>query len=282
MKHYLTVDDLSKQQTLDLLELAQKLKHELKTDGSNSLQPLQGKTVGMLFEKPSLRTRISFEVAVNQLGGQSIFMKNDEFGLGKREPVKDVASVISSMVDMVVARVFSHDNLDEFVQYSKVPLINALSDLEHPCQALADMFTILELKGLEDTKLCYVGDCDNNVANSLRSITTLLDVKMSFAGPGYDSVEDALTGSDVVYTDTWVSMGDENEKDKLVEKFQSFKVDEKLMSLAKKDAIFMHDMPAYRGFEVREAVIDGPQSVIYQQAENRLHAQKALLSYMIR
>ncbi|MBP6880697.1 ornithine carbamoyltransferase [Candidatus Saccharibacteria bacterium] len=281
MQHYLTVNDLSKKQILEILELAQKLKTELKSEGENKLKPLLGKTVGMLFEKPSLRTRISFEVAVNQLGGQSIFMKNDEFGLNSREPVKDIANVVSSMVDMVVARVYKHDSLKEFAEYSKVSLINALSDLAHPCQALADILTINEVKGLDNIKLCYVGDCDNNVANSLRSITNLLGVEMSFAGPGYKTIDNGVADSDVVYTDTWVSMGDEAAKEKLVKKFSDFQVNEKVMKLAKPDAIFMHDMPAYRGYEVTDDVIDGLQSVIYQQAENRLHAQKALLQFLM-
>jgi ornithine carbamoyltransferase len=282
MQNYLEVNDLSKEEIFTILELAQKLKYELKNDGKNIQQPLQGKTIGMLFEKPSLRTRISFEVAVNQLSGQSIFMKNDEFGLSSREPVKDIANVIDSMVDLVVARVYSHNNLIEFAKHSKVSLINALSDVEHPCQALSDMLTISEIKNLEDVKICYVGDCHNNVANSLRRIAALLGVELSFAGPGYSRIEDAVPGSDVVYTDTWVSMGDETEKEALIKKFSDFQVNSNVMSLAKDDAIFMHDMPAYRGYEGSQEVIDGPQSVIYKQAENRLHAQKALISYLVR
>lgn len=208
-------------------------------------------------------------------------MKNDEFGLNSREPVKDIASVVGGMVNMVVARVYKHDSLEEFAQYSKVPLVNALSDLAHPCQSLADILTIIEAKGLDDTKVCYVGDCDNNVANSLRAITSLLDVEMSFVGPGYETIESGVVDSDVVYTDTWVSMGDEEDKEKLVKKFSDFQVNENVMKMAKPDAIFMHDTPAYRGYEVTDGVIDGLQSVIYQQAENRLHAQKALLQFLV-
>lgn len=294
--NFLSITDLTAKEIKEVLALAKKHKNET----SNLLK---GKTTVLLFEKPSLRTKLSFDVAVNQLGGHPVYFSSSEFGLGVREPVSDISQVVSSMADLIVARVFKHQHIVEFAQYSKVPVINALSDLEHPCQALADFLTIWEVKGkLPGLTLAYVGDGDNNVTHSLALGCGLLGMNFRCASPkgfwmnkeiskkareiaGKTKVEiletdnpvEAVKNADVVYTDTWVSMGDEKEKAARLKVFAPFQVDSRLISLAKKDAIFMHDMPAYRGNEVTKEVIDGSQSVIFHQAENRLHAQKALI-----
>lgn len=298
--NFLSITDLTAKEIRQTLKLAKNLKYTSRND-------LKGKTMVMLFEKPSLRTKLSFDVAMNQLGGHSVYFSPQEFGLGTREPASDIGKVVSSMGDLIVARVFSHSSLKELAAASSVPVINALSDLEHPCQALADFLTILEVKGkLEGLTLAYVGDGDNNVPHSLALGCGLLGVNFRCASPkGYwmnkeitkkakeiasktkveifetDDSKKAVKDADIVYTDTWVSMGDEKEKTKRLKIFTPFRVDPKLMALAKPDAIFMHDMPAYRGNEVTEEVIDGPQSVIFQQAENRLHAQKALIEWLL-
>lgn len=300
MKHFLSVTDLSAKEIWQIFKLAKKLKHTSRND-------LKGKTIVMLFEKPSLRTKLSFDIAFNQLGGHVLYFGPQEVGLGQRESVSDVAKVISSMADLIVARVFSHQALEELAQNSQVPVINALSDLEHPCQALADFLTIWEIKGkLEGLTLAYVGDGENNVPHSLALGCALLGINFRCGSPqGFrmsqdivkkakaiagnkteiletDDPKKAVKGADVVYTDTWISMGDESEKAKRLKIFAPFQVNQKLMALAKPNAIFMHDMPAYRGNEVAAAVIDGPQSVVFQQAENRLHAQKALILWLLK
>lgn len=311
-KHFLSITDLSAKEIWQVLIMAKKFKEELKSKGKNeqsssSKKPLlEGKQMVMLFEKPSLRTKLSFDFAFNQLGGHPIYFGANEVGLGKREPVSDVAQVISGMADLVVARVFSHKDLVDLAENSNIPVINALSDLEHPCQALADLLTIWEVKGkLENLTVAYIGDGDNNVPHSLFLGCVLLGINFSCASPkGYwmnkkiieqakkiakvtgakiietENPKEAVMNADVVYTDTWVSMGDEAEQNKRLEIFKNYQVNQELMNLANKDAIFMHDMPAYRGNEVSSEVIDGTQSVIFQQAENRLHVQKALISYL--
>lgn len=298
--NFLSITDLTAKEIRQTLKLAKNLKYTSRND-------LKGKTMVMLFEKPSLRTKLSFDVAMNQLGGHSVYFSPQEFGLGTREPASDIGKVVSSMGDLIVARVFSHSSLKELAAASSVPVINALSDLEHPCQTLADFLTILEVKGkLEGLTLAYVGDGDNNVPHSLALGCGLLGVNFRCASPkGYwmnkeitkkakeiasktkveifetDDSKKAVKDADIVYTDTWVSMGDEKEKAKRLKIFKPYQVNEKLMQYAKKDAIFMHDMPAYRGNEVTTEIIDGPQSVIFQQAENRLHAQKALIEWLL-
>ncbi|MDO8576825.1 MAG: ornithine carbamoyltransferase [Candidatus Daviesbacteria bacterium] len=298
--NFLSITDLTAKQIRQILKLAKKLKYTSNKD-------FKGKTMVMLFEKPSLRTKLSFDVAMNQLGGHPVYFSPQEFGLGTREPASDIGKVVSRMADLIVARVFSHRHLLELAQNSRVPVINALSNLEHPCQALADFLTIWEMKGkLESLTLAYVGDGDNNVTHSLALGCALLGINFKCASPkGFwmnkevtkrvkeialkteveiletDDPKKAVKDVDVVYTDTWVSMGDEKEKAKRLKIFTPFQVDQQLMKLAKKDAIFMHDMPAYRGNEVAAEVIDGPQSVIFQQAENRLHAQKALMAWLM-
>lgn len=299
IKHFLSITDLSAKEIWQIFRVAKKLKH-------NHLSSCKKKTMVMLFEKPSLRTKLSFDIAFNQLGGHVLYFGPQEVGLGQRESVSDVAKVISSMADLIVARVFSHQALEELAQNSRVPVINALSDLEHPCQALADFLTIWEVKGkLEGLTLAYVGDGENNVPHSLVLGCAILGVNFSCAAPkGYwmnqeivkkakklsnlsgakiletEDPKEAVKNADVVYTDTWVSMGDTNKK-KRIKMFKPYQVNKQLMQYAKKDAIFMHDMPAYRGNEVAAEVIDGPQSVVFQQAENRLHAQKALIACLM-
>ncbi|MGH2545129.1 MAG: ornithine carbamoyltransferase, partial [Ardenticatenaceae bacterium] len=257
----------------------------------------------LLFEKPSLRTRVSFEVGIRQLGGQCVYLSKDDVGLGVREPAEDVARVLDRWVDGIVARVFSHRSLEILSKHARVPVVNALSDLEHPCQIVGDVLTIYEHKGkLEDLKLAYIGD-GNNVASSLALACASLGVNFVIASPRdyqipgmvwqealsraaekesslswVEQPKDAVPEADVVYTDTWVSMGHEAEKDERVEVFAGYRVDEALVKGAKPDAVFMHDMPAYRGQEISEGMIDHPQSIVFDQAENRLHAQKAILA----
>ena len=262
----------------------------------------------MIFEKPSLRTRVSFETAMTQLGGHAINLSPADIGIGERESVMDVAKVISSMTSIIMARVFRHSLVKELAKHSSVPVINGLSDLEHPCQILADLLTIYECKKkFHGLKITYFGDSENNISHSLALASGILGMNFTTASPkGYwmkknivkkakelaektggqiietDDPKLAVTDADIIYTDTWVSMGDEKEKEKRLKIFQQYQVTSKLMSFAKKDAIFMHDMPAYRGNEVSSEVIDGKQSVVFQQAENRLHSQKALLIYLIK
>lgn len=304
-KDFLSITDLSTKEIWKVLKLAKRLKRMRKSAGVSVFHP-GGGNVAMLFEKPSLRTKLSFDIAINQLGGHSIYFSPQEVGLGKREAVADVGKVISSMADVIVARVFSHKVLQELADSSTSSVINALSDLEHPCQALADFLTIWEIKDkLEGLTLAFVGDGENNVPHSLALGSALLGINFKCASPkGFwmdknivkkareiasktgaeitetDDAKKAVQGADVVYTDTWISMGDEANQKERLKLFKPYQVNKRLMSLAKNNAIFMHDMPAYRGNEVSEEVIDGIQSVIFQQAENRLHAQKGLLVYL--
>ncbi len=299
---FLSVTDLSAQQIWEVLKLAKKLKTEFKKTGKNQ-HVLEGKQMAMLFEKPSLRTKLSFDMGFDQLGGHALYFGPAEIGLGKRESVSDIAKVTSSMSDLIVARVNSHKSLEEMAKYSTVPVINALSDLEHPCQALVDLFTIWELKGeIKGLDISYIGDGNNNVAHSLCLATTMLGANFKCAAPkGYfmdpgivsaakkfgnvletDDPKEAIKDADVVYTDTWVSMGSEEDKDTRLSIFKSYQVNNDMMEHALKDAIFMHDLPAYRGNEVAEEVIDGEQSVVFQQAENRMHVQKALIVWLLK
>lgn len=289
LKHFLAFEDFSKDDIMGLLNQAIDLKKALRDRKSVSV--LSGKVLGMLFEKPSTRTRISFEVGMLQLGGHAIYLKGDEVGLGDREPVQDVARVLSRYVDGVMFRAKSHADIEKFSEFSTVPVINGLSDYNHPCQALADMLTILEHKGrLEGIKLCYMGD-GNNVCQSLMAAAEILGLEMTVVCPeGYfpsvvrssqvrltpDPVE-GIQGADVVYTDVWTSMGQESERIKRLQDFASYSITESLFSIADSKAIFMHCLPAHRGEEVTNGVIESEQSVVFDQAENRLHAQKAVL-----
>ena len=263
---------------------------------------LKGKVMALLFEKPSLRTRVSFQVAMWQLGGNTGYLSPDEVGLGKREKVSDVARTLSRYVDGIVARTFSHQNLELLAQYAQVPVINGLSDHEHPCQALGDLLTIYEKRGeLKGLKLAFIGD-SNNVARSLLLATSLVGVNFSIASPPACEFQDtilrhaqefasqsgsrifltsdprlAAENADIVYTDVWTSMGQEAEAEARRLAFATYRVDTQLLSLAKKDALFMHPLPAHHGEEIAEGLLDHPQSVVFDQAENRLHIQKAIL-----
>jgi len=267
---------------------------------------LPWRSVALVFEKPSLRTRVSFDLAVTQLGGHCLYLSPQEVGLGQREPVPDVARVLSRYVDCIVARVFSHETLSELARYATVSVINALSDREHPCQALADFLTIREEKGgVKGVSLAYVGD-GNNVARSLMLLSPMLGVDFSIASPsGYEmdaetvdaaramaadagshvivttNPGEAVEGADVVYTDTWTSMGQEKEAAVRRAAFTGFQVNSSLMSIARPDAIFMHCLPAHHGEEVTSDILNGAASVVFDQAENRLHVQKAVLAQIL-
>ncbi|MBI2869738.1 MAG: ornithine carbamoyltransferase [Chloroflexi bacterium] len=298
-KDLLSVADLSGDDIQGLVDSATRSKGEPATPA------LAGKTLALLFENPSLRTRVSFEVAIAQLGGRCIYLSPAEVGLGKRESVPDVARVLSRYVDVIAARA-SHEALRLLSRFATVPVINALSELEHPCQAMADLLTIYEKKArLGGLTLAYVGD-GNNVANSLVLAASLAGMNVRIASPaGYLVQENiiqaatgycrrnnaelicldkpglAVAGADVVYTDVWASMGQEAEASKRRQVFAAYQVNDELMSLAKKDAILMHPLPAHRGEEVSETILDEGQSVVFDQAENRMHFQKALLMRLL-
>ena len=301
MGSLLSVSDI-KEDVKYILDLASKIKA-----GEMEEKPLKGKTLAMIFQKSSTRTRLSFDVGMYQLGGRAIFLSSNDLQMGRGEPILDTAKVLSRFVDGIMIRAIKHSDVEELAEHSDVPVISGLTDLEHPCQALADMLTIKEHLGdLEGKKICFVGD-GNNVCNSLLLIAPLLKMDMSVACPkGYepneailetareyasengteitvsDDIGVALENVDVVYTDVWVSMGDEAEAAQRKLDFAPFQVNSDLMSLANDGAIFMHCLPAIRGQEVTSDVIDGPQSVIYDEAENRMHAQKAVLYYYLK
>jgi len=270
------------------------------------LSILSQKTIALIFEKPSLRTRVSFELAMRQLGGDAIYLSPAEVGLGKRESAPDIARVLSRYVDAIVARTFSHQTLEVLASYAGVPVINALSDLEHPCQALADSLTIYERKGeLSGLTLAFVGD-GNNMAHSLLLAAALTGMNFRIASPPGYRVEEkilqmaqdyaaaggaeilcteeprlAVAGADIVYTDVWTSMGQEAEAERRRQIFAGYQVNSELLSLADADAIFMHPLPAHEGEEVAAGTLDSPQSVVFDQAENRLHMQKAVLAEIL-
>ena len=296
-KDFLSILDLSDGEVEGIISKAASIKQ------GSTPQILSGKTVALVFEKPSLRTRVSFEVGVKQMGGTCIFLSNSEIGLGVREPEADVAKVLDRLVDCVVARVFSHRSLEILAEHTSIPVVNALSDQAHPCQALGDCLTIFERKGsLEGLKVAFVGD-GNNIAGSLALACSSAGMDFTIASPqNYKLPEsiwnqataeaekrgtnlrwtqepkDAVFEADVVYTDVWVSMGDEEEKEERLSVFSSYQVNEQLVKFAKDDFLFMHDMPAHRGEEISEGMLEHPNSVVYHQSENRLHAQKAVLA----
>ena len=295
-KDLLSIADLNRKEVGDLIEKAQGMK------GKGPTPVLAGKTLALLFEKPSLRTRVSFEMAMYQLGGHSIYLSPQEVGVGKREGVADVARVLSRYVDAIAARTFFQETLSILAGHSSIPVINALSDLEHPCQALSDLLTIYEKRGkLTGLTLAFIGD-GNNVANSLLLSACLVGMNFHFASPeGYELKKGVLSkgrkfaalsgsrvqvtndphkaakGADVIYTDVWISMGQEEETKKRLRAFSGYQVDDKLLNLAKKDVLFMHPLPAHHGEEISTGLLDDPRSVVFDQAENRLHLQKALL-----
>ncbi len=274
-------------------------------NGRISFAPLKGKVLSMLFEKPSLRTRVSLEVGFRQLGGHPIYLSPNEVGIGKRESTHDVAMVLSRFADIITYRAFLHQNMVELSEYATVPVINALDDLEHPCQIMADLLTIKEHKGNFKRKLAYVGD-GNNVCNSLLLGSAMVGMDISAATPeGYGpdpgivkmaraisgktwcTVElthdplEGVKGADVIYTDTWTSMGNDEERDERMKVFPPFQVNRKLAEEADEDYIFMHCLPVHRGEEVTDEIIDGPHSVVFDEAENRMHAQKAIILWAL-
>lgn len=304
MRRFLTLADLGPETMREILDLAVKIKRAWMAGESTPY--LKNKVLGMIFQKPSLRTRVSFDVAMLQLGGHGLYLSPNEVQLGQRESTADIARVISRYVNVVMARVFAHHDVVELAKYASVPVINGLSDFSHPCQGMADFLTILEHKGsFEGRKLAYLGD-GNNVATSLLFGSALLGMDFAIATPrGYGlhpatwaigerlaamtgatitathDPNDAVAGADVVYTDTWTSMGQEEEAQKRRQVFPPYRVDDACLRLAKDDAIVMHCLPAHRGEEITDAVADGPHSVLFDQAENRLHAQKAILVWVL-
>lgn len=300
MKHLISIGDLSSTELFDLLDLADQLKAQTKAGIAHPL--LAGKTLGMIFAKSSTRTRVSFEVGMVQLGGHALFLSTQDIQLGRGETIYDTAQVMSRFLDGIMIRTFSHQDVVDLARFGTIPIINGLTDLMHPCQALADLMTVREHKGtLKGLKLAYIGD-GNNVANSLLQACSKAGMHVAVAAPaGFECdpgcieeaqeeaarqgttvqlTEDPLLaaeGADAIYTDTWVSMGQEAEKAKRISIFAPYQVNDTIMAKANKGAIFLHCLPAYRGLEVTESVIDGPASVVFDEAENRLHAQKAVL-----
>lgn len=304
MKDFLAVSDLSPAEVQDLLDLAIRLKREYFDRGNPPL--LKGKVLGMIFQKPSLRTRVSFDMAMRHMGGDALYLSPNEIGLGQRESIADVARVLSGYVHALMARVFAHEHVLELARWSTVPVLNGLSDYNHPCQAMADALTIQEKFGkTKGLNVVFVGD-GNNVAVSLMHVSVKLGWNFTLASPeGYDLNPDAIAaarnsaketgsalaferdphaavrGAQVIYTDTWTSMGQEAETAKREKVFPPYQVNARLVAEAAKDAIVMHCLPAHRNHELTDEVADGPQSVIFPQAHNRLHAQKALLARLL-
>lgn len=301
MKDFISIHDLSAQEVAAILKLAADLKQKQKK--SIKHEYLWAKSLAMIFEKPSTRTRVSFEIGMWQLGGLAINLDQEAIGLGTRESIADVARTLSRFADAMLIRTFAHDKVVELAKYASVPVINALSDLLHPCQALSDVFTVIEKKGrdLNKLKMAYIGD-GNNVCHSLMFACAKVGLNLTIATPkGYEPKEEivkkafsdakkagvefdilndpviAAKDADVIYTDVWASMGQEAQRKTKNAKFKAFQVNEKLVKFAKPDYLFMHCLPAHRGEEVTDAVIDSPNSVVFDQAENRLHVQKAIL-----
>jgi ornithine carbamoyltransferase len=297
--NFLTLRDISSKE----LNFILKRSAELKAGKDATRCPLIGKSIGLLFEKASTRTRVSFEAGIYQLGGQTIYMNPKEIQIGRGETIHDTAQVLSRYLDAVVIRTYSHDTVIEFASHASIPVINGLSDLHHPCQALADLMTILEKKDrFHGIRLAYVGD-GNNVTNSLLEAASLTGIDLVVACPqGFDPdplilkkaqasskgsitiMRDpgaAVSMADVVYTDVWVSMGQEKDASRKKSKFKNYQLNSALLARAKKDAVVLHCMPAHRGEEITDEVIDGPQSAVFDQAENRLHTQKALLEFLL-
>ena len=297
VQHFLTLDDLSYSVLQDLIDRAIDLKEQ--TAVGASYTPLKNKTLAMIFSKSSTRTRVSFEVGMQQLGGSGIILNPNDTQIDRGEPIEDTARVISRMVDGVMIRTDAHSSITTFAEYSQVPVINGLTDDFHPCQLLADLQTWQELRGsFKGSTVAWVGD-GNNVCHSWMNAARLFNFTLNIATPegyqpnnavcqqnaqsinlGYDP-KAAVEHADLIVTDTWASMGQEDEKEARKNSFAGFCVDDALMALAHKDALFMHCLPAYRGMEVSESVFEGAQSVVFQEAENRLHAQKALLEYLL-
>ncbi len=296
-RHYLREDDLSADEFRSILMRAGKLKQD-RNNGIIS-EPLKNRTLVMIFEKSSTRTRVSFEAGMTQLGGHAINLSSNDSQLGRGEPLQDTARVLSEMADIVMIRTYSQDSLEQFAKVSTIPVINGLTDLLHPCQMLADMQTWFDQRGdIAGKTVCWVGD-GNNMCNSYINIARLLDFELRISCPtGYEpdsalltnagsnatlvrSPEDGCRDADLIVTDVWASMGQETEQKQREKAFSSYCVSDKLMSVAQPDALFMHCLPAHRSEEVDASVIDGPQSVVWEEAGNRLHAQKALLEFLL-
>ncbi len=304
MRHFLTLKDFTKEEILEIIDLGLEIKKDLKNGIHKDYMPK--KTLAMIFEKSSTRTRVSFETGIYQLGGHGLFLSNRDIHLGRGEPVKDTARVISSMCDMVMIRTFEHSKLEEFASFSKVPVINGLTDSYHPVQLLADYMTMIEYGVAEGAKVAYVGD-GNNMTHSWLMLAAKLGFELRIATPvGYEvdskiledayalakisgakifvsnDPKEAIKGATVVTTDTWASMGQEDEKEERVKVFAGYMVDDLMMCLAEKNAKFLHCLPAYRGQEVSESVLEGHADIVFDEAENRLHAQKGLMVWLDR
>jgi len=300
-KDFLSLYDLERADFEAVFEKADKVKKILKAGVSHT--PLDGKTLGMIFDKSSTRTRISFEVGIYQLGGMALFLNNRDTQIGRGEDISDTARVMSRYLDAVVIRTYSQSFVENFARYATIPVINGLTDQQHPCQILSDLFTIIEKKGkYEGLKIAYVGD-GNNVANSWIDAAARLPIQLSLACPEkyepdhdiinrgmkkaregitvYRNPADAVKDADVIYTDVWTSMGQEAEKEERKKIFREYQVNEEMLSRAREDAIVMHCLPAHRGEEITDDVIDGSHSVVFDQAENRLHVQKAIMEILI-
>jgi ornithine carbamoyltransferase len=298
VKHFLQLRDFSRTEFDYLLYRTRVLKARQRS--GTPYQPLRGKTLAMIFEKNSTRTRVSFEAGMAQLGGTALFLSSRDTQLGRGERIEDVAEVISRMVDAVMIRTFEHEIAQRFASHSRVPVINGLTDRHHPCQILADIFTFIEQRGpIRGKTVAWVGD-PNNVCNTWLQAARIFDFTFRVAAPpGYELLPEpregepsphlkrfedpleAVRGVDLVTTDVWTSMGFENEAEERKKKFAAYQVGQSMMGLAKPEALFMHCLPAHRGEEVEAAVIDGPQSVVWEEAENRMHTQKALLEYLL-
>lgn len=304
MRHFLQLEDWTSEELHNLIDLALELKREYFAGGNRPI--LKGKVLAMIFQKPSLRTRVSFDVGMQHLGGTAIYLGPSEIGLGKRESIADVTRVLNGMVQGIMARVFGHEDLLEIARWAQVPVINGLSDERHPCQAMADVMTIREHFGrTRGLKLAYIGD-GNNVASSLLLMCAHFGIDFAIAAPqGYHiphkvkeaaapliqrseitfhevtAPQEAAQGADILYTDTWISMGQEDEAAERLEVFKGYQVNAELLELANSGAVTMHDLPAYRGKEITDAMMDGPSSIVFQQAHNRLHAQKAILATLL-
>lgn len=297
LKHFISIADYSKQEIEEIFSLTKDLKEKTKKGEEHHL--CKGLTLSMIFAKPSARTRISFETGMYQLGGYALYLSPNDIGIGKRESVSDISRVISRYNDIIMARMFDHQHIVELAEFASVPVINGLTDYNHPCQIMADMFTILEHRGhLDDLKITYIGD-GNNVANSWINLASILPFNLTICSPpGYEpdndilvhakenniskvqvlsNPEEAVKDADVVYTDVWSSMGQESETKERHNIFKNYQVNQQLMSLAKVDAKVMHCLPAHRGDEITDEVIDGPQSIVFDEAENRMHVQKAII-----
>ncbi len=302
MRHFLTLKDFTKDEILEIIDIGLSIKQNLKSKIYN--KELENQTLGMIFEKSSTRTRVSFETGMFQLGGHALFLSNRDIHLGRGEPVKDTARVISSMCDMVMIRTFEHSMIEEFAEFSKVPVINGLTDSYHPVQLLADYMTLVEHDASENIVAAYVGD-GNNMTHSWMMLAAKLGFELRIATPvGYEvdqtilaealelacesgaviktmnDPKEAVKGATVVTTDTWTSMGQEEEKEERVKIFNGFMVDDEMMSLAQDSAKFLHCLPAYRGLEVSEEVFEKHSEIIFNEAENRLHAQKGLMVWL--